>query len=162
MLERLSFPPLKCLRISVENHFTICVCVNLYFRTLYSVPLTCVSVYTVLCLVSHVQLFATPWTIARQTPLSMGFSRSEYWSGVPCPPPGGLPSPGVRSRFPALQADSLPPEPPGKPRNAGVGSLTLLQGVFPAQGSDPGFLHCRWILYHLSHQGSPRTLEWAA
>ena len=75
----------------------------------------------------------------------------ERWSGQPDPPPGGLPSPGVRSRFPALQVDSLPPEPPGKPKNAGVGSLTLLQGVFPAQGSNQRSLHCRQIL----HQGSP-------
>ena len=44
---------------------------------------------------SHVQLFATPWTVARQVPLSLGFSRQEHWSGLPCPPPGGLPNPGI-------------------------------------------------------------------
>ena len=44
-----------------------------------------------------VQRFVTPWTIARQTPPSMGFSRQEYWSGVPCPPPGDLPDPGTES-----------------------------------------------------------------
>ena len=43
---------------------------------------------------SHVQLYVTPWTVARQAPLSMGFSRQEQWSGLPCPPPGGLPDPG--------------------------------------------------------------------
>ena len=48
-------------------------------------------------------------------PLSMGFPRQEYWSGLPCPPPGDLPDPGVEPRSPALQADSLPSEPPGKP-----------------------------------------------
>ena len=47
--------------------------------------------------------------------LSMGFSRQEYWSGLSCPPPGDLPNPGIEPRFPALQADSLPSEPPGKP-----------------------------------------------
>ena len=47
---------------------------------------------------SHVQLFATPWTVARQAPLSMGFSRREYWSGLPCPPPGDLPDPGIELR----------------------------------------------------------------
>ena len=47
-------------------------------------------------------------------------------------------------------------------RNTGVGSLTLLQGIFPTQGSTPGLPHCRWILYQLSHQGSPRILEWVA
>ena len=45
---------------------------------------------------SHVRLFATPWTVARQAPLSIGFSRQEYWSGVPCPPPGNLPDPGIK------------------------------------------------------------------
>jgi len=44
---------------------------------------------------SRVQLFATPWTVDDQTPLSMGFSRQEYWSGLPCPPPGDLPDPGI-------------------------------------------------------------------
>ena len=44
---------------------------------------------------SHVRLFATPWTVACQAPLSMGFSRQEYWSGLPCPPPGDLPDPGI-------------------------------------------------------------------
>ena len=63
---------------------------------------------------SRVQLFATPWGVARQAPLSMGFSRQEYWSGLPCPPPGELPDPGIKPRSPALQADSLPSEPPGK------------------------------------------------
>ena len=47
-------------------------------------------------------------------------------------------------------------------RNTGVGSLSLLQGIFPTQGSNPGLLHCRQILYQLSHQGSPRVLEWVA
>ena len=66
----------------------------------------------------HVLLFATPGTVARQAPLSMGLSRQEYWSGLPCPPPGDLPDPGIESvslAFPALQAGSLPTEPPRKP-----------------------------------------------
>jgi len=63
---------------------------------------------------SHVQLFLTQWTVARQAPLSMGFSRQEYWSGLPCPPPGDLPDPGIKLRSPTLQADSLPSEPPGR------------------------------------------------
>ena len=57
---------------------------------------------------------ATPWTVARQAPLAMGSSRQEYWSGLPCPPPGDLPNPQVEPGSPALQADSLPSEPPGK------------------------------------------------
>ena len=63
---------------------------------------------------SRVQLFVTPWTVACQAPLSMGFSQPEYWSGLPCPSPGTLSTPGTEPRSPALQADSLPSEPPGK------------------------------------------------
>ena len=66
-------------------------------------------------LLSCVQLFVTPWTVVHQTPLSMGFPRQEYWSGLPFPSPGDLPNPGIELRSPALQADSLPSELPGKP-----------------------------------------------
>ena len=55
---------------------------------------------------SHAQLFVILWTVACQTPLSMGFSRQEYWSGSPCPPSGYLPNPGIEPGLPALQADS--------------------------------------------------------
>ena len=65
---------------------------------------------------SHVWPFVTLWTVACQAPPSMGFSRQEYWSGLPFPSPGDLPNPGIKPRSPALQADSLPSEPPGKPR----------------------------------------------
>ena len=54
-----------------------------------------------------------------------------------------------------MQADSLPAEPQGKPKNTGVGSLTFLQGIFPSQESNQGLQHCRWILYQLSYEGSP-------
>ena len=64
--------------------------------------------------VSRVQLFVTPWTVARQVPLSMDFSREEYWSGLPFRSPGDLPDPGTEPRFLALQADSSPSEPPGR------------------------------------------------
>ena len=63
---------------------------------------------------SCVWLFVTSWTVARQAALSVGFSRQEYWSGLPFPPTGDLPDPGIKPRFPALQADSLPCEPAGK------------------------------------------------
>ena len=61
-----------------------------------------------------VQLFATPWTVAYQVPLSMGFSRQGYWSGLPFASPGDLPNTGIEPGPPALQADALPSEPPGK------------------------------------------------
>ena len=64
---------------------------------------------------SHVQLFATPWTLARQASLSMGLSRQECYSGLPFPSPGDLPEPGIKRGSPALQADSLLLEPAGKP-----------------------------------------------
>ena len=64
---------------------------------------------------SCVRLFVTLWTVAHQAPLSMGFSRQEHWSGLPCPPLGDRPDPGIKPMFPELQADSLPTEPPGKP-----------------------------------------------
>ena len=185
------------------------------------------------CLLSHVRLFATPWTVAHQSPLSMGFCRQEYGGGLPFPSPGDLPSPGTEPASPestVLQADSLPGEalynlicavwlvlnvqlrpalcnptdcsPPGstvhgdspgkntgvgchallhgssQPRDralvscmaggffttwatrrssrlTGVGSHSLLQGSFPTPELNRDLLHCRWILYQLSSQGSP-------
>ena len=64
----------------------------------------------------------------------MGFSRQEYWSGLPFLSPRDLPNPGIKPRPLPLQADSLPAEPQGKPKNTGVGSLSLLQGIFLTQG----------------------------
>ena len=70
------------------------------------------------CYVSHsiISDSVNPWTVAHQVPLSMGVSRQEYWSRLPFPSPGDLPDPGIKPRFPALQADSLPFEPLEKPR----------------------------------------------
>ena len=90
-----------------------------------------------------------------QAPLSMGFSRQKYWSGLLCSPPGDLPNPSKEPRSPALQADSLPFEPPGKLKNTGVGSLSLLQGIFLIQESNRGLPHYGQILNQLSCQGSP-------
>ena len=66
-------------------------------------------------LLSPVRLFATPWTVVRQAPLSMGLSRQEYWSGLSSSPPGDLPNLVIEPGSPTLQVDSLPSEPPGKP-----------------------------------------------
>ena len=88
----------------------------------------------------------------------MRFSRQKYWSELPCPSPGDLPNPEREPRSSTLQADSLPSEPPGKPKNIGVGSLTLLQGIFLTQELNWGLLHCRQILYQLSHQASTKTI----
>ena len=83
------FPhPAQCL-----THTCVCVC-------------ACVRVYVCAYVCMLVWLFVTPWTVPRQAPLSMGFSRQEYWSGLSCPPPGGLPDAGMALASPALQADS--------------------------------------------------------
>ena len=68
--------------------------------------------------------------------------------------PGGLPNPGMEPRSPTLQADSLPSEPAGKPKNTREGNLSLLQGIYLTQASNWGLLHCRWILYQLRYLGS--------
>ena len=82
---------------------------------------------------SRVRLFATPWTIAYQAPPSMRFSRQECWSGLPFPSPGDPPDPGIEPGSPALQADALLSEPPGKPQtktgNALAGKRTRVSRV---------------------------------
>ena len=91
-------------------------------------------------LLSRVPLFATPWTVAHQAPPSMGFSRQEYWSGLPFPFPEDLPDPGIKPRSPALQADALTSEPPGKPfviskgDKNGTWKVVSFQYVFPMRG----------------------------
>ena len=85
--------------LGIKAMTNLCVCV-------------CVCVKSLNC----VWLFATLWTVAHQAPLSMGFSRQEYWSGLPFPSPGDLPNPGIEPGSPALQADALSSEPPGKPK----------------------------------------------
>ena len=70
---------------------------------------------------SRVQLFTTPWTVAHQAPLSMDFSRQEYWSGLPFPSPGDLPNSEIEPRSPALQADALPSELLEKPQRGRKG-----------------------------------------
>ena len=78
-----------------------------------------------------------------------GFSRQEYWSELPCPPPEDLPDLGLEPRSSTLQSDSLTSAPPGKPKKTGMGSLSLLQGIFLTQELNRGLLQCR------SYQGSP-------
>ena len=112
-------------------------------------------------MLSQVQLFVTPWTLAHQAPLYTGLLQARekwqrtHWSGLPCPPPGDLPNPGIKPQSFLLQVDSLPSELLEKPKNTGVGSLSLLQGIFLTQESNQGFLHFSWILYQLSYQGRP-------
>ena len=83
-------------------------------------------------------------------------ARILEWIAIPFS--GDLPNPGIEPRSPALQADSLPAEPQGKPKNTGVGILSLLQQIFLTQESNQRLLHCRQILYQLSHPGKPFNL----
>ena len=99
-------------------------------------------------LLSHVHLFATPWPIH-----FVEFSRPDDFLS-----PGDHPNPGIKPRSPALQADSLPAEPQGKPKNTGVGSLSLLPQIFLTQDLNWGPPHCRQILYQLNYQGSLHAL----
>ena len=124
-------------------------------------PLPNIACYRLL-LLSHfscVRPLATPWIVAHLVPLSLGFSRQECCSGLPCPPPGNLPNQGLNLRLLSLlhrQAGSLPLtrifffslpclwDSPDK--NAAVGCHALLQGIFPTQGSNMHVLHCRLVL----------------
>ena len=84
---------------------------------------------------------------------------SEYWSGLPFSSPGNLPNPGIEPRSPVLQAESLPAEPPGKPKNAGVGSLSLFQWIFLIREYEPGSLHSRQRFTLTSYVAAAKSLQ---
>ena len=100
-------------------------------------------------LLSRVRLFATPWIVAYQASLSMGFSRQEYWSGLPFPSPGDLPNPGIESSSPAFQADAITSEPPGKPYNT-------LKIYLCCQKWQHFLLSHRRIIFHCTYTVSPQ------
>ena len=89
-----------------------------------------------------------PWTAVPQAPLSVGFSRREYWRGLPCPSPWNLINPGIKPRYPALWAYSFTD-------CRHILCLSLLQRIFPTQELNQGLLHWRRILYQQSYHGSP-------
>ena len=100
---------------------------------------------------SCVRLFVTPWTAAYQAPLSMGFFRQEYWSGLPFPPPRTLPNPGIEPLSMGFSRQEY-----------GMGCHFLLQGIFLTQGSNLSFshlLHSQGDSLPLSHLGSPQILR---
>ena len=90
--------------------------------------------------------------------LEWGFSRQDYWSGFPCSPPEDLPNPGIKLRSLTFVGKFLTIWATGKTKNIGLGSLSLLHGIFPTQKPNWVLLHCRWILYQLSYQGSQCAL----
>ena len=112
--------------------------------------------------VRHDRATELNWTVAHQAPPPMGFSRKNTGVGSHFLLQGIFPTQGLKPRAPALQAESLPSEPPGKSMNTGVGSLPLLQGIFLTQELNRGLMHCRWIFHQLSYEGSTRILEWVA
>ena len=119
---------LLCALFSIEE--VCCHCVFWLFQVMLCFCFPLKQYFILISLVqslSHVWLFATPWTAASQASLSITNSRSS-------------------------------PKPNSPGQNTGVGSLSLLQGIFPTQGSSPGILHCRQILYQLSHKGSPKCV----
>ena len=83
-----------------------------------------------------------PWTVVHQAPPSIGFSRLEYWSGLPFSSPGGLPDPGIEPRSPTLQADALTSAPPGKPQERGVRVKSSKSSV----AMPPGIWEWRWSM----------------
>ena len=163
---------------NVSNPYYISTCRSYYFYLQMKCEVQSLS---------RVRLFATPWTVACQAPLSMGFSRQEYWSGLPFPSPGDLPNPGIEPGSPALQADAFTLSHQGSlsgiytpahtrartrtrrpvrriaiPWTSYRGQMVAfshLQQIFPTQELNQGLLHCRRILYQLSYQGSLFTDE---
>ena len=107
-------------------------------------------------LLSLLRLFETPWTVAYQASPSMGFSRQEYWSGLPFPFPGHLPDPGIEPRSPALEEDALTSEPPGKPRRKLVQFRSVAQSCptlcDPMNRSTPGLpVHYQLLEFTQTH-----------
>ena len=101
-----------------------------------------------------VQLLVTPWTVSHQAPLSIGILQARILEWVAILYSRRSSHPGIEPGSPALQANCLLSEPPGKLKNTLVRILSLLQGVFPTQESNQGLLHCRQILYRFSYPGS--------
>ena len=99
-----------------------------------------------MCALNHVRLFATPWTVVHQTSLSLGFSRQEYWSGLPFPSPEDILEPGIEPGSPSLQVDSLPSELPESPKFIN----TLLKSPLVASLALPNLTSI--YLSHFLHQ----------
>ena len=115
-------------------------------------------------LLSHVQLFTTPWTAASQAPPSMGFSRQEYWSGLPFPSPGDLPDSGIEPGSPSLQVDALPSKPPGKPWSSQTRDQTQISciagGFFTSWATREALIHSNPVKFVLKSLWFHRKTNW--
>ena len=135
-------PPTEKLLMFPVSYMSVQIC-----RDNYTYVCISVSIYVYMC-VLVVQSCLTLWDpmdCACQAPLSMEFSRQEYWSGLPCPSSGDITSPGVKPKSPALQADSLTSEPPGKP--------IYVNYIFIFPSPFPSLPFIQMITFHLSHSG---------
>ena len=143
-----------CISLWFPDFYIFCPNLSLAHLTCISHCLLNISIWrsNVCCayLLSHVRLFLTPWTIVHQAPL-WGFSRQEYWSGLPCPPPGDLLNWRIEPRFPTLQADSLLSEPPER-SNKHLKSL-----ISPKSAPLPTFFSCSQHFSALLHPSSCTT-----
>ena len=117
----------------------------------------CVCVCVCICayLLSPVRLFVTPWAVAHQAPLSMGVLQARILECVAMPSSGDHPNPRIELRSSALQADSLPSEPPGKPQNTGMGNLSLLRGTSQPRNWTGASCIAGGFFNQLSYLGSP-------
>ena len=106
---------------------------------------------------SCIQLFVTPWTVAHQTSLSMGFSRKEYWSGLPFPSPGDLPDSEIKPRSPSLWTDTLPSESPGKPQKMVSRFFKKLRIELPYDPATPLLGIYPDKMYHLKRYMHPNV-----
>ena len=126
--------PVECLQASKKTHWNIVMCLSI-LKVKGKVVQSCLTLSHPMDYTVHgiLQARILEWIVL---PLSRGSCQQRDQIQVS-----------------SMQADSLPAEPPEKPKNTGVGSLSLLQGIFPIQEMNPGLLHCRRILYQLSYQG---------
>ena len=133
---------------------------NLLMQCIFHV--SCINLCVCVCTLSHVLLFAAPWTIAWQAPLSMEFPKQEYWSGLPFPPPGNLPDPGIKPMSPALAGRSLPLNHQGSPLLIYITSKYDSKiSSCKRQMQEPSIDQCS-LIFFLTGQKSviPKTVTW--
>ena len=143
------------MRFSRQEYWSGTTLKALFVVPSYLLFIKAVFHYVVVSSPSCVQLFATPIDYITPGSSVHGISQARILEWVAISFSRDLPNPGIKHRSPTQQVDSLPAEPQGQPKHTGVSSLSLVQWIFLTQESNSSLLHCRWILYQLSYQGSP-------